>query len=366
MIKWLRGHPATIPLSEPGAILVRGMERPKDRDFVETMEGLLFCVVGYLHPPDRYTAYLKYAPSGDGEWSRGETSYRRVIPYYHVSQMEDTYDLLRERHPQYLHFCPVRNITVSSVPRASVREYYRPRERLQEILEEPRDELEWKLNDLSIILRGLSGLDSGDLGVTGSLLTRSHNPAFSDMDITVYGLEASRRLKETILETRREESAIQPFNASKKEVWSKSRAGRFPLSAGELMEFTERRWNYGVFIDTYFSIHPVRTDEEMTEEYGDNTYMQRGEVEGVGVVSDASESIYLPAIYGLEDVELEGSGPSDIERIVSFEGLFCDMFRSGERVEFRGILERVSGKENHHRVVIGGAGSRPSYIKRAA
>jgi predicted nucleotidyltransferase len=152
------------------------MERPKDRDFVETAEGLLFCVVGYLHPPDRYTAYLKYAPSGEGEWSRGETSYRRVIPYYHVSQVEDTYDLLRERYPQYLHACPVRNITVSSVPRTSVKEYYRPRERLQALLEDPRDELEWKLNDLSTILCGLSGLDSKDLGVTGSLLTRSHNP----------------------------------------------------------------------------------------------------------------------------------------------------------------------------------------------
>jgi predicted nucleotidyltransferase len=342
------------------------MERPKDRDFVETEEGLLFCVVGYLHPPDRYTAYLKYAPSGEGKWRRGETSYRRVIPYYHVSQVEDTYDLLRELYPQYLHLCPVRNITVSSVPRASVREYYCPRERLQEILEGPRDDLEWKLNDLTTILCGLSGLDSGDLGVTGSLLTRSHNSAFSDMDITVYGLEASRRLKETILETRREESAIQPFNAAKKRVWSDSRAGRFPLSTGELMEFAERRWNYGVLSDTYFSIHPVRIDEEITEEYGDNIYEQSGEVEGVGVVSDASESIYLPAIYGLEDVKLEEAGPSDIERIVSFEGLFCDMFRSGERVEFRGILERVSGKENHHRVVIGGAGSRPSFIKRVS
>ena len=342
------------------------MERPKDRDFVETEEGLLFCVVGYLHPPDRYTAYLKYAPSGEGEWSRGETSYRRVIPYYHVSQVEDTYDLLRELYPQYLHRCPVRNITVSSVPKTSVREYYRPRERLQELLEEPRDDLEWKLNDLTTILCGLSGLDSGDMGVTGSLLTRSHNPAFSDMDITVYGLEASRRLKETILETRREESAIQSFNAAKKHVWSRSRAGRFYLSIEELMEFAERRWNYGVFGDTYFSIHPVRNEDEITEEYGDNTYEQRGEAEGVGVISDASESIYLPAIYGLEDVRLEGSGTFDIEQIVSFEGLFCDMFTAGERVEFRGILERVSGKENHNRIVIGGAGSRPSYIKRAA
>jgi len=40
--------------------------RPKDRDFVETAEGFFFCLVGYLHPPDRYTAYLKYTPAESG------------------------------------------------------------------------------------------------------------------------------------------------------------------------------------------------------------------------------------------------------------------------------------------------------------
>jgi predicted nucleotidyltransferase len=341
------------------------MERPKDRDFVETVEGLIFCVVGYLHPPDRYTAYLKYAPSDEGRWSRDETTYRRVIPYYHVSQVENTYDLLRERYPQYLHACPVRNITVSSVPKAHVREYYRPRERLQSILEEPGDELEWKLSDLTAILCGLSGLDPADLGVTGSMLTRNHNPEFSDIDLTVHGMKASRRFKETILETRKEESVIQPYNAAKKEIWSRSRADIFALNLDDLMDLAERRWNYGVFSDTYFSIHPVRTDDEIEEEYGENTYHQVGEAEGKGIISDASESIYLPSIYKAKDVELEGRGSVDIGRIVSYEGLFCDMFDPGDAVEFRGILERVTGKENGHRIVIGGAGSRPSYIKRA-
>ena len=71
------------------------MEKPKDKDFIETIEGLLFCVVGYLHPPDRYTAYLKYVPSEGGKWKRGETRYARVLPYYHVSQVENTYGFLR-------------------------------------------------------------------------------------------------------------------------------------------------------------------------------------------------------------------------------------------------------------------------------
>jgi predicted nucleotidyltransferase len=341
------------------------MEKPKDKDFVETVEGLLFCVVGYLHPPDRYTAYLKYVPSEGGKWSREETRYTRVLPFYHVSQVENTYGFLSENHPEYLFECPVRNITLSAVPEDRIKRYYRPRERLKGIVEEgPKDELEWKLTDLITILTGLSGLKTEDFGVTGSMLTANHSPEFSDMDITVYGQEASGRIKETILETREEESLIQPFNSSKKEVWSMSRTKRFPLDFEGLMEFAERRWNYGVFRDTYFSMHPVRTDEEIAEVYGDNTYWCMGEVSGRAKVACNSESIYLPAIYKVEDVVTDVSQGDEVTEIVSYEGLFCDMFEEGETVEFGGVLESVEGNQSHLRVVVGGAGSRPSYIKR--
>jgi len=339
------------------------MEKRKDRDFIETEEGLLFCVVGYLHPPDRYTAYLKYIPDQRGKWRRGETRYARALPYYHVSQVENTYEYLKENHPDYLHECPVRNITVSSVPRNRIAAYHRPRERMAEILEDgPRDELEWKLSDLATILRVLSGLRPRDLGVTGSMLTRSHSPEFSDIDLTVYGQAAARSLKEAFVETRRNQGVIQPFNAAKKRLWSESRAGRFPLSPKELTEFAERRWNYGVFSDTYFSIHPVRTDREITEEYGDNVYTRIGEVTGTATVSDNRESVFLPAVYKIKNTELTETS-AEVTEIVSFEGIFGDMFEDGERVEFGGTLEMVEGKDEHHRVVIGGAGTSTSFMK---
>ena len=44
------------------------MRPPKDRDFVETADGLIWCSVGYLHPHDRYTAYLKYTPAETRRW----------------------------------------------------------------------------------------------------------------------------------------------------------------------------------------------------------------------------------------------------------------------------------------------------------
>ena len=338
------------------------MGKPKDRDFVETLEGLLFCVVGYLHPPDQATAYLKYVPDAEGKWRKGDTCYSRVIPYYHVSQVENTYKFLRESHPEYLYSCPVRNITVSSVPRDRIETYYRPRERLAAIMEGPRDELEFKLRDLVTILSGLAGLDARDLGVTGSILTSSHSPEFSDIDLTVYGRKASSALREALRETRMSDGLIQPFNASKRKVWSINRQGRFPLGFEELMEFAERRWNYGEYLDTYFSVHPVRTDSEIAEEYGESTYASIGSVKGSAMVADASEAIYLPAIYMLEDVETDSG--HDVAEVASYEGLYADMFYAGERIEFSGILERVEGKRNIHRVVVGGAGSEPSYIKR--
>lgn len=344
------------------------MEKPKDRDFVETADGMLFCLVGYLHPPDRYTAYLKYIPDSEGCWRRDETRYRRAIPFYHVSQVENTYQYLKENYPQYLYRCPIRNITTSSVPYEFVDKYYRPRERLNSILKEgAKDQLEHKLEGLVTILSGLSGLSLGNLGVTGSLLAGNHNPEFSDIDLTVYGLQASNRLKETLLEMKKSEAVIQHFDVAKKKVWSRSRAERFPLSFTELMDFAERRWNYGVFYDTYFSIHPTRTDNEITESYGDFYYSKKGELSGTAFISDSSESIFLPAVYKIKEVETENNGREDIPdiiQIVSYEGLFCDMFEAGEKVEFKGIIEKVEGKREFHQIILGGAGSDPSYMKR--
>ena len=341
------------------------MEKPKDRDFVETVEGLIFCIVGYLHPPDRYTAYLKYVPDPGGRWSREGTKFTRVLPFYHVSQVEGTYGLLSERYPRYLYRCPVMNITVSSVPRDSVKTYYRPRERLRSILAGgPKDGLERKLADLTAHLCEISGLSYHYLGVTGSILTRSHSPEFSDIDLTVYGCEASAKLKRAIRESRGADDKIQPFSDEKKEEWSRSRAERFQLGFEELMGFAERRWNYGIHGGTYFSVHPIRTDEEITENYGDLTYKQEGMIEGEAVIADTSESIYLPAIYRLEEASTDRRIDDELTEVASYEGLYCDMFEPGERVGFKGVLERVRDGEDRLRVVIGGAGSRTDFMRR--
>jgi len=337
--------------------------KPKDRDMVETRDGLLFVVVGYLHPPKRVTAYLKYVPTVEGKWRRGGTRYTRALEYYHVTQVEDTYRYLRGSHPDYLYDCPVRNITVSCVPLSGVKHYYHPVERVESLIREgPSDPLEEKLLGLVEHLGERADV-KGRIGVTGSILTRSHNPAFSDMDLTVYGRGESLRVKEAILEARKT-GVVRTHDRGEMEEWVGQRSKKLPLSEKELRRVASTRWNYGFYRGTYFSIHPTRTDDEITEGYGDQVYHQLGEAKGTAEVEDASESIYLPAVYRVTDSKLVNRD-ENISMIVSYEGVYGGLFTEGEKVEFRGILEKYEGKEEGYRVVLGGAGSAGGYVKWA-
>ena len=190
--------------------------KPKDRDFIQTVDEHVFCVVGYLHPPDGYTAYLKYVPSPDGKWGKDGQRYSRTLSFYHVSQVEITYRYLKEGYPQYLYYCPVRNTTTSWVPKSHVKEYYHPMEKLHEIRTRgANDPLEQKLTDLSTLLEEKVGIN-GSLGVTGSILTRTHNPSFSDIDLTVYGYGASSRLMEALRELKEEADIVKPVTSEEK------------------------------------------------------------------------------------------------------------------------------------------------------
>lgn len=327
------------------------MRKPKDRDFIRTVEGMFFCVTGYLHPPDKYTAYLKYSPVAQGKWQDTETAYRRELEYYHVRNVAATIRFLEHHYPQYVHHCPVRNITFSMVPQEYVKKYYVPEERLKEILTAPSDSLEEEICAFVSELLAVSAVEKDALGITGSTLIGIHNPRFSDIDLLVYGLDNARRVRAALKEKR--SPAIRPVAGHEMEAWCASVAARFPLSIEEARHIAGRRWNYGYFGERYFSIHPTRTDDEIKENYGDRVYRGEGEARVRAVVTDAGESLFMPAVYRVDDVEVLSGGASLplLREIVSYEGLYRDVVDSGQRVEARGKLESVNGQ--YYRLVIG-------------
>ncbi len=270
--------------------------------------------------------------------------------------MENTYDWLKIEHPEHILHCPVRNIEISWVPSSKVKKYYQPKNRLNTIKKNgAKDLLEEKLLRLAKILEETTDVE-GSLGVTGSILTRTHNPTFSDIDLTVYGLRESYRLIDAIKELKKT-GEIRGISEGERGEWVQNRIYKHGLSSEALIRIAEKRWNYGYFEETYFSVHPTRRDNEILETYGENMYNRVGVVSGSAVVTDSSESIFLPAIYAIED-----SNP-EITEIVSFEGLYGSLFKAGEEIKYKGILEKVEGKNSHQRIIIGGAGSPDSYIK---
>jgi predicted nucleotidyltransferase len=167
--------------------------------------------------------------------------------------------------------------------------------------------------------------------------------------------------REAIRDIRRVNSKLEPFDEKQISEWCSDRTKRFTLSFGDLKIIARRRWNYGYYKKTYVSFHSIRLDSEIDETYGDFIYFPKGTIFGTAKISDSNESVFLPAIYKIEEVNSEPC--FDIKQLVSYEGMFSDIFRVGERVEFSGILEKVSGRDSFYRVLVGGSGSKDSYIK---
>ena len=341
------------------------MRKPKDRDYVETVDDLFFCLTGYLHPPDGYTAYPKYAP-GDGIWSRDGVTYARVIRRYHVSEVRRVMDELQSVRPEYVRLCPVRRIRMTFAPKRLVRRYYAPEERLMQMASEgDGDELEAQTVELAEAISEGAGVPMEDLGVTGSILIAIHNPRYSDIDLTVYGARSSSSVRDWIRSGG--DGVVERLGGRALEEWCLKRAGMFGLDRKTVGVIASRRWNYGLFRGRPFSIHPTRTDGEITETYGDRTYRPIGFVRAVSTVSDPREAVYTPAVYRVEDVRvLEGPREAEtVVEVVSYEGLFCDVAYEGEQIEFAGKLERVEKADGgvYMRVLVGSTEYPNSYIK---
>lgn len=332
---------------------VKMVRKPKDRDFLETKEGMFFCVTGYLHPPDRITAYLKYSPAEEGKWKKDRLSFRRELPYYHVSSVSSTIDYLKKNYPQYVSFCPVRQIEMSMVPNNCIKAYYEPEKRMNHLFYSPEDELEEKARALAqdIMDETLISLDS--LGITGSILIGLHNPLFSDIDLIVYGREPSLKVKKRL------KNSAETLTGERREEWISHRMKVFHLTRKEAERVASRKWNYGFYKNTYFSIHPTRTDSEITESYGDFHYTGMGAATVKAEICDSSESMFLPALYRIEVLEITEGENVPVKELISYETVYCDAFEEGERIEARGKLEKVNGQ---YRLVLGALQLRDQYI----
>lgn len=329
----------------------------RDHDHVETVDGLVFTVVGNVHPPGRVLAYLKYRRLNGG--------YKRVLERYSMEDLEATLRLLSETAPQHLYRDERLGLEFSAPLTSTIKRHLKPEERLDWIISRGGDRLERMAGELASKLSGMSGVELECFGVTGSILLGIHHQLFSDLDLTVYGRDASLRVMEALKEQACKCSGdFGRFSLEDLRAIYSERGLGSDLSFKDYATVYRRLWNRGLYKGVFYSVHPVKLEVEVDESYGDRVYRRLGEAKIEATVAEAEDSIFYPGVYRVEDVQVvEGLKVEGLREIVSFEGLYCGIASPGERLEAEGIVEKVEAKgRGWLRLVVGSRGI-PGYIR---
>src|ERR1017187_9179919 len=160
----------------------------RDRNGIQTAEGLIFRVFGYSHPKDSYICDAEYASSliFQSKDPRAPRTGRSELffKFYNDEGMK----LIAKKYPQYLVLHEMLNLKIVGVPKNAIAEPRRPPERLQALLKAgPTDPLLAAMERVLGIALSNTGLKNSDFGVFGSMLHGFHHPKYSDIDLTIYG-----------------------------------------------------------------------------------------------------------------------------------------------------------------------------------
>ncbi|NIQ06067.1 MAG: hypothetical protein GWO20_10195, partial [Candidatus Korarchaeota archaeon] len=167
----------------------------RDRDAIITSEGLIFRVLGYSHPPNKYVCDAEYAPAAifksDNPKAPREGGSQMLYKFYE----DEGWKFIHDNFSEYMIFHEMLRTEVLGVHSSDISEYRRPSEKLEALIEiQPQDELLAALQDVLSLVTIHSSLNRSDFGVFGSILHDFYHPKLSDLDFTVYGSQNLHKL----------------------------------------------------------------------------------------------------------------------------------------------------------------------------
>lgn len=347
-------------MSNPAIIEIP--DRVRDRDIFRDYEGRMFVTLGYIQPRDRVLSFLKYIPDDKGKWHAGSIRYKRLFWGSVDSTVEGMASLPQNYTISDSHF----QTDLVEPPRTSIKEYFSAEQRLCEILAEPKDGLEELVQKAAETLHDELKLPFGNLGISGSILWKGHNPSFSDINMNIYGFKESWILQENYSNLENKETQTRIRNLPEWDRGIERVKKRVPsLGEDDLQTLFSRRKALCVK-DRCIGITPILNPEEAPIDHGSESYttLTQNPVKLTMVVENADYGIFHPAIYTTESTEIEGRS---VSRIMIYDGAFCGLIKKGDRIEVSGTLQRVNLTNTHaefHQVMIGTkAGSGKEYVK---
>jgi len=321
------------------------MNRLRDRDSIITSEGIIFRVYGYSHPMEGYICDPEYAPSGIYS-SDNPRAFRegRTRTYFKFFEHDGLMFIL-ERYPQYQVYVKPLNRRMVGVPSDLMQYTTRPQMALQRLLEHPeRDELSSSLNELIKILCSQSTLTPLDFGVFGSLQHGFYHPQYSDIDLVVFGRNATKKLVKLLNDLYRSSDFLtnEFENPQTKRSWIFQN-----YTYQQYIQHQREKLVYGILHRNAwkrkFEFEPVRLYNEIRDKYKQTLQIEpRGWIKVKARITDDTESFFMPSVYdvNLEEI-LKGPKKYDVKKVVSFMEEFRMQSRKDDIVIIEGNLEEV-------------------------
>ena len=309
----------------------------REGDFIETHDGLIFDVKGFVHPPDRVVAFIRYFPDAEGERTKNGLTYGKV---YSLSRR---YALLKERFPQYLLYDPVFDETMCEVPVKDVKKRYDPIDMTRRLRQtKNQDALQTSALKLAKLLKEEAGIQWSTIGITGSVLVGIHN-CESDIDLIIYGSQNCRKVHSALRDMLAHgETPLRSYDQGELERLFDFRSKDTETSFEDFVRTETEKVLQGKFEDKDYFIRFVKDWNEVKEEYGQVTYRNLGYSMIAATIEDDAESIFTPCGYRVTNARiLKGSRIKGLTDIVSFRGRFCEQARKGETVIAQGKVELV-------------------------
>ena len=335
----------------------------RDRDAIETPEGLIFRVFGYSHPPGAFICDAEYASAKifESKDPRAPRTGKNQLCYKFYN--DEGMKLVTKHYPQYLVYHEMLGLKLVGVKESVALEVRRPEVRLRELIEAgPTDELLAAMERVLMISLSNSGLSDRDFGVFGSMLHGFHHPQFSDIDLIVYGKKENAQMRKTLqaLYADNESGFHNEFESNQAMAGKDWRFKNFAVK--DFVWHQRRKQIYGLYDDRATGrtikaeFEPVKAWSEIASEYNRQTKItQKGWVKLRARVTTDDEGPFIPSIYGVEPLELLSGAKEAVEakRVFSFMEEFRQQAQRDEEVTVEGNLEEVvSQKERFYQVTL--------------
>jgi predicted nucleotidyltransferase len=324
----------------------------RDRDAIQTSEGIIFRVFGYSHPKDAYVCDGEYATSKIFHSPDPRAPREGRSELYYKFYNDESMKLVAKHYPQYLIDHQMLGLKIVGVPQNRIAEARQPQLRLQELLKQgPTDQLLAAMERVLGITTTKADVSPQSFGVFGSMLHGFHHPKYSDIDFTIYGKAENRKICQTNAQLYADNNSgltneFASMDSMKGKTW------RFQnFTVEDFVWHQRRKYIYGLYDDRKSSgriikaeFEPVKAWDEIKNEYDPNTRVkQRGWVKLKAQVTMDDDGPFIPSVYGIEPLDVL-SGPREaleVARVFSYMEEFRQQVQRDETAIVEGNLEEV-------------------------